>query len=96
MRYLQTLNSISAENNSTIIFPVPIDIVSNFMQFSNNNHQQEQYQLYVQSLTVDEQKFPPPPPCAAPKPPQATDDSKECNYEYLLNKNMGFQAWYLR
>merc|ERR1719264_1605859 len=28
LRYLQTLNSISAENNSTIIFPVPIDIMS--------------------------------------------------------------------
>merc|ERR1719328_563435 len=28
LRYLQTLNSISAENNSTIVFPVPIDIMS--------------------------------------------------------------------
>ncbi|XP_023321438.1 band 7 protein AGAP004871 isoform X2 [Eurytemora carolleeae] len=31
LRYLQTLNSISAENNSTIIFPVPIDILSHLM-----------------------------------------------------------------
>ena len=31
MRYLQTLNSISAENNSTIIFPIPIDIISQLM-----------------------------------------------------------------
>ena len=31
LRYLQTLNSISAENNSTIIFPVPIDIISQLM-----------------------------------------------------------------
>ena len=31
LRYLQTLNSISAENNSTVIFPVPIDIMSSFM-----------------------------------------------------------------
>ena len=30
-RYLQTLNSISAENNSTIVFPVPIDILSQLM-----------------------------------------------------------------
>ena len=37
LRYLQTLNSISAENNSTIIFPVPIDIMSEFMQYSNPN-----------------------------------------------------------
>ena len=28
LRYLQTLNSIAAENNSTIVFPVPIDILS--------------------------------------------------------------------
>merc|ERR1712119_11590 len=31
LRYLQTLNNISAENNSTIIFPVPIDVISNLM-----------------------------------------------------------------
>ena len=37
LRYLQTLNSISAENNSTIVFPVPIDIMTSFMQL-----QQEQ------------------------------------------------------
>merc|ERR1712154_457574 len=32
LRYLQTLNNISAEHNSTIVFPVPIDIVSQLMQ----------------------------------------------------------------
>jgi erythrocyte band 7 integral membrane protein len=31
LRYLQTLNSIAAENNSTIIFPVPIDIISHLI-----------------------------------------------------------------
>ncbi|KAL3871687.1 hypothetical protein ACJMK2_039671 [Sinanodonta woodiana] len=31
LRYLQTLSSISAEKNSTIIFPIPIDIVSHFI-----------------------------------------------------------------
>ena len=31
LRYLQTLNSISAENNSTIVFPVPIDVISGMM-----------------------------------------------------------------
>ena len=30
LRYLQTLNSISAEKNSTIIFPVPMDLVTYF------------------------------------------------------------------
>ena len=32
LRYLQTLGSIAAENNSTIVFPVPIDILSNMFQ----------------------------------------------------------------
>lgn len=32
LRYLQTLNTIAAEKNSTIIFPMPIDILPNFMQ----------------------------------------------------------------
>ncbi|XP_048773129.1 mechanosensory protein 2-like [Ostrea edulis] len=30
LRYLQTLNSISAEKNSTIIFPLPINMLSHF------------------------------------------------------------------
>jgi len=44
LRYLQTLNSISAENNSTIIFPVPIDIMSSFMEGRGSTGQQQQYQ----------------------------------------------------
>ena len=28
----QTLNNISAEKNSTIIFPLPIDLVTHFMK----------------------------------------------------------------
>ena len=28
LRYLQTLNSIAAEKNSTIIFPLPIDMLN--------------------------------------------------------------------
>merc|ERR1719216_863352 len=34
LRYLQTLNNISAENNSTVIFPVPIDLISSFTKTS--------------------------------------------------------------
>ena len=53
LRYLQTLNSISAENNSTVIFPVPIDLMSNFMQFSqnqnSNNQEFQQFQHFQQS-----------------------------------------------
>lgn len=32
LRYLQTLNSIAAEKNSTIIFPLPIDVMATFMK----------------------------------------------------------------
>ncbi len=32
LRYLQTLVEIAAEKNSTIIFPIPIDIISMFMK----------------------------------------------------------------
>ena len=31
LRYLQTLTQISAEKNSTIIFPLPLDLMSSFM-----------------------------------------------------------------
>ena len=31
LRYLQTLGSISADHNSTIIFPMPINIIDHFM-----------------------------------------------------------------
>lgn len=30
LRYLQTLTNISAEKNSTIIFPLPIELISKF------------------------------------------------------------------
>ncbi len=30
LRYLQTLNSISAEKNSTIVFPVPLEMMKGF------------------------------------------------------------------
>jgi len=32
LRYLQTLTEISAEKNSTIIFPLPIDLIKMFLK----------------------------------------------------------------
>ena len=32
LRYLQTLNQIAAENNSTTIFPIPIDLFKPFLK----------------------------------------------------------------
>ncbi|OXA58808.1 erythrocyte band 7 integral membrane protein [Folsomia candida] len=37
LRYLQTLTSISAEKNSTIIFPLPIDMLAGFMKQHNDD-----------------------------------------------------------
>jgi regulator of protease activity HflC (stomatin/prohibitin superfamily) len=33
LRYLQTLTEIAVEKNSTIIFPVPVDLISTFLKF---------------------------------------------------------------
>lgn len=46
LRYLQTLNTISAEKNSTIIFPLPIDLLGGLIHGfqGNNNRQQESVQ----------------------------------------------------
>ena len=32
LRYLQTLSNISAENNQTIIFPLPVDLIKNLFE----------------------------------------------------------------
>lgn len=32
LRYLQTLTTISAEKNSTIIFPLPIELISSLVK----------------------------------------------------------------
>lgn len=37
LRYLQTLNNIAAEKNSTIIFPVPMDLLETFGNSSRRN-----------------------------------------------------------
>ena len=38
LRYLQTMNEMSAEHNTTTIFPVPIDLVKGFMErFASEN-----------------------------------------------------------
>lgn len=37
LRYLQTLSEIASENNSTIIFPIPIDILRPFYEIADKN-----------------------------------------------------------
>lgn len=37
LRYLQTLTEIAGEKSSTIVFPIPLDIISNFMDWAKKN-----------------------------------------------------------
>ncbi|KAK4473746.1 hypothetical protein MN116_003087 [Schistosoma mekongi] len=67
LRYLQTLSSISDEKNSTIIFPLPIDLLSLFHQnFSGNNGSSNSRNDSVHSNGVNDEikrmTEPPPPP----------------------------------
>ena len=40
LRYLQTLTTIAAEKNSTIVFPLPIDLLGGLMHKTHNNMKQ--------------------------------------------------------
>merc|ERR1711860_208103 len=53
LRYLQTLNSISAEKNSTIIFPLPIDLISHLV---GNNNRDRDYDSQPSSPAKKQQK----------------------------------------
>jgi regulator of protease activity HflC (stomatin/prohibitin superfamily) len=39
LRFLQTLSEVAVENNSTIVFPVPIDLLKPFMELTAQEHQ---------------------------------------------------------
>ena len=41
LRYLQTLREIATENNSTTLFPIPMDLVSGFMKMIKQNIKEE-------------------------------------------------------
>jgi erythrocyte band 7 integral membrane protein len=42
LRYLQTLSQISAEKNSTIIFPLPIDLLNAFLPHLRNKNKEKE------------------------------------------------------
>jgi regulator of protease activity HflC (stomatin/prohibitin superfamily) len=41
LRYLQTLREIATENNSTTLFPIPMDLISGFMKLINQKPEQK-------------------------------------------------------
>ena len=53
---MQTLNGISAENNSTIIFPVPIDIMSSILDIQQQQQPQPQHPQHGGHPTTAQQQ----------------------------------------
>lgn len=67
LRYLQTLNSIAAEKNSTIVFPLPLEIFSGFQsrplapipaEFQSPTQPQQQLQQQQQQPLQTQQQAP--------------------------------------
>ncbi|CAN5629873.1 slipin family protein [soil metagenome] len=61
IRYLQTLNDVAAENNSTILFPIPIDLLDAFRGMARA--------IETMAGTEDDGAPTPPTPPIPPEPP---------------------------
>jgi hypothetical protein len=68
LRYLQTLNGIATEQNSTIVFPLPIDIFS----FFQNNQLNSDASLFKPRTKVGHDNIPAKELTISP-PPTTTD-----------------------
>ncbi len=62
LRYLQTLTEIGAEQNTTVVFPLPIDMLSNLMGFGGGSSNGSS------GGTTAHQRVRPEPPKATPRP----------------------------
>lgn len=75
LRYLQTLNSIAAEKNSTIVFPLPLEIFSGFQTrqareaTAQIQYQQQQTQLQMSQQQHNKQQLQPTAPLATNEQP---------------------------
>ena len=65
MRYLQTLVELGTENNTTVIFPLPMEMLNAFMNKGSTGNDQ------APSDTTSE-----PPPTEPPPPPYSTGEEK--------------------
>lgn len=54
LRYLQTLNNIATEQNSTIIFPLPVDLFSFFQKTQSNMNKSTTHPFLVAPTNPDD------------------------------------------
>ena len=54
LRYLQTLNNIATEQNSTIIFPLPVDMFSIFQKNQSNMNKSTTHPFIVAPTSPNE------------------------------------------
>ena len=54
LRYLQTLVEIGVEQNTTTIFPIPIDIISEYMNVRRNTSDKDQANIKLDKAAVDD------------------------------------------
>ncbi len=102
LRYLQTLNSISAEKNSTIVFPVPIDIISRLLGPPNRRIDEDDDDEDVEAAKKKEQQkkaaaasapvVPPAPPMQPPMPMQQIIPSMQQQQQHATSKGHGRMA----
>ena len=76
LRYLQTVTEIAAENNSTTIFPVPIDMLSSFFRRAADAVPATQPQPSVLATPSDAPGLSPPPPLAQALPQIRIDSAR--------------------
>jgi len=51
MRFLQTLSDVGAENNTTIVFPMPIELLSAFMKNSSRSNDPKRIKSNIEDTT---------------------------------------------
>ncbi len=71
LRTLQTMSEIATEHNSTIIFPIPTEVMEAFRVFANRGSELGTTPMVVPSTTPDA-PAPPPPPAPSQEAQQAS------------------------
>jgi regulator of protease activity HflC (stomatin/prohibitin superfamily) len=73
LRYLQTVNEIASENNSTTFFPIPMDLLRGFMDFVKRAPSDEPA-VSAAAPAAPAAPAPPAPPAPPPRPARAAGE----------------------